>query len=368
MQIFFDHQTFSLLSYGGIPRYYSELVKGINHTPDHTAYLPLVVSNNIHLQEAGIQVRPFFANTKFPKKLATVYKLNKLYTIYKLSRTPFDIFHATYYDPYFLPYLSKRPFVITFLDMIHERFGNQFSELAYNGAITKQKRELAQRADQIIAISESTKNDIVELLDIEPSKINVIYLGSSLQPKTLSSQSVQIEYIPYLLFVGNRSMYKNFSPMLNAIYPLLKQFDIKLLCAGGGAFTKSEISMLQSLQLSDSVKQLPINDKILITLYQNAIAFIFPSLYEGFGIPVLEAFACGCPCIVSDVSSLPEVAGEAAIYIDPTSHDSMFQAVQLIIEDNKLRKTLITRGYNQLSKFSWNRTVSETLSLYQSII
>jgi len=368
MRIFYDHQAFSLLSYGGIPRYYTELTTGINHTPDHNAYLPLLVSNNIHLQEVGVQVRPFFTNTKFPKKIHTIYKLNEIYNIYKICRKPFDIFHATYYDPYFLPYLQKKPFVITFLDMIHEKFGHQFKELAYDGVITEQKRKLAHRADRIIAISESTKKDIVELLNVDPSKIEVIYLGSSLALNPSNSKSEDERIAPYLLFVGNRSMYKNFSGMLKAIHPLLKQFNIELLCAGGGAFSKSEIAIFQSLGVNNIVKQVPINDKILINLYQNAFAFIFPSLYEGFGIPVLESFACGCPCIVSNVSSLPEVAGKAALYIDPTSSESISHGVKSLLESSELRNSLIQRGYEQLASFSWKRTVSETLDLYQKLI
>lgn len=366
MRIFFDHQTFSLLTYGGIPRYYSELITGINQMPSQEAYLPLAFSNNIHLQEAGIPARPFFPNSKFPKKLYALYKLNTLYTINQLKRTSFDVFHATYYDPYFLPYLNKRPFVVTFLDMIHERFGHRFRELAYDGVITEQKRKLAERADRIISISESTKNDIVELLGISPEKIDVIYLGNSLNITAVSNESSE-KPTPYILFVGNRTMYKNFTPTVQAIHMLLNQFGIKLICAGGGPFSKTELELFQSLRISDLVEQVVINDAILANLYKNAIAFIFPSLYEGFGIPVLESFACGCPCIVSNVSSLPEVAGDAALYVTPTSPESIENAVRLILEDSLLRSSLTQRGYEQLAKFSWKRTVSETLSLYERV-
>ncbi|QHW00499.1 glycosyltransferase family 4 protein [Spirosoma endbachense] len=366
MRIFFDHQTFSLLTYGGIPRYYAELIRGINSTPDNSAYLPLLVSNNIHLRETNIAVRPFFANIRIPKKLQSIYYLNRQYTIYKLNQQPYDVFHATYYDPYFLPYLKKRPFVVTFLDMIHEKFGTQFSELAYNGVITEQKRLLANRADRIIAISESTKNDIVELLNIAPSKIDVIYLGSSLSPEPLKPSS-RISEPSFLLFVGNRSMYKNFIFFLKAIHPVLKKYKIKLLCAGGGEFTKAERALIQSLNADLLVEQCSINDQTLPILYQKALAFIFPTLYEGFGIPVLEAFACDCPCVVSNVSSLPEVAGDAALYIDPTMSDSIIYAVERLVNDSNLRETLIQKGRKQLTKFSWQHTVAETLSLYKNI-
>lgn len=365
MKILFDHQTFSLLSYGGIPRYYAELISGINHNTNNVAYLPLLVSNNIHLNEIGMQTIPFFPKIRMPKKLQTIYFLNKLYTLSKLQQKSYDIFHATYYDPYFLPYLKGRPFVVTFLDMIHEKFGSQFSELAYDGNITKQKRIMANRADRIIAISESTKRDIVNLLEVDPAKIDVIYLGSSLLPEPLKLAKLQP---PYLLFVGNRNMYKNFMGLLKAIHPLLKQYKIKLLCAGGGAFTRTEIMFIHSLKADQVVEQRSFSDQTLPSLYQNALAFVFPSLYEGFGIPVLEAFACECPCIVSATSSLPEVAGDAALYINPSSLDSMYHSVMRIIEDSSLRENLIANGRDQLAKFSWQRTVSETINLYNEVI
>ena len=368
MNILFDHQTFSLQNYGGISRYYTELIKGINRIPDNDAYLPLLVSNNVHLHEVGIHVRPFFSETKIPKKLQTIYSLNEFYTICKLRHKRYDVFHATYYDPYFLPYLEGRPFVVTFLDMIHEKFGNQFSELAYNGVITEQKRRLANKAARIIAISESTKRDLVDILSINPNKIDVIYLGSSFSTKRIKSTDHKTGDLPYLLFVGNRSMYKNFKGLLEAIHPVLKGFGIKLLCAGGGAFTKSEKEFIQSLKADQLVEQYSINDQTLPMLYQNALAFIFPSLYEGFGIPVLEAFACECPCIVSNKSSLPEVAGSAALYIDPTSSDSIVSAVEKLLNDSNLRESLIQKGREQLAKFSWQRTVTETLKLYQGIV
>ncbi|GAB4007704.1 glycosyltransferase family 1 protein [Spirosoma migulaei] len=367
MKIIFDHQTFSQQTYGGISRYYAELIAGINCTSNASAHLPIIFSNNIYLKDKGIPARPFFAKAETAKKIKFINYINKLYSINSLKREAFDVFHATYYDPYFLPYLKGRPFVVTFLDMIHEKFGQRFKALAYDGEITRQKRLLANRADRIIAISESTKHDIVELLDINPSKINVIYLGTSVTAKSISINS-PFSHPPYLLFVGNRDTYKNFKGLLEATHPLLKRYQIKLLCAGGGRFTKDETLFIHSLKVDAFVEQCAINDQTLPLLYQKAIAFVFPSLYEGFGIPILEAFACECPCIVSNGSSLSEVAGEAALYIDPTSYDSITFAIEQIIGNSNLRQTLIQKGKERLNIFSWQRTVNKTLNLYQSII
>lgn len=367
MDIVYDHQIFSLQTYGGISRYFSELIHGINNNTPHTAHLSLSYTNNIYAHDLAVSNRSFLRNRNFPRKMSLLYNINKLSSSFDLITKSYDLVHTTYYDPYVLSLLRGRPFVITFLDMIHEKFGSQFTrELAYDGTITKQKRLVANRADCIIAISESTKRDIVDLLDIDPNKISVIYLGNSLV--SLPPDFVNAEAkLPYLLFVGNRSMYKNFTGLLKAIHPLLKQHKIKLLCAGGGTFTKEEREFIQSLNAVKFVSQQSFNDKTLPLLYQNALAFIFPTLYEGFGIPILEAFACDCPCIVSDVSSLPEVAGEAALYIDPTMPDSMTHAIEKLISNSTLRETLIQKGREQLTKFSWQRTITETVDLYQSI-
>ena len=366
MRVLFDYQTFSLQSFGGISRYYTELISGINQTKENEAYLSLLFSDNIHLTERGIGAKKFLPNLKIYKRREIIYRSNKLYTIAQLHKRKFDVFHATYYDPYFIPHLKGHPFTVTFLDMIHERFSSQYAELSDGGLTTKWKQVLANQAQMIIAISESTKRDIIEFLHIDPNKIRVIYLGNSFQ-HTNYRTIVEPFFEPYLLFVGRRERYKNFTGLLEAIYPLLKKFNIKLLCAGGDPFSKSENELIRSYDVSALVEQRSINDKILPLLYQNAVAFVFPTMYEGFGIPVLEAFACNCPCIVSNSSSLPEVAGDAALYIDPLRPESIAHAIEKLLFDSQLRQALIEKGRVRLNHFSWQRMVDDTLELYKDI-
>lgn len=368
MNIFFDHQTFSLQAFGGISRYYAELITGINYTLDNHAYLPLVFTENVHLKEKGLRIKNLLPKTSFYKKEQIIYRSNQAYNITQLHTKPFDVFHATYYDPYFIPHLKGRPFTVTFLDMIHEKFSFQFSGLSDSNLVTKQKQLIADRADRIIAISESTKRDVIELLGIDPAKIDVIYLGNSLKPVVEVDVDQHSEY-PYVLFVGRRERYKNFEGMLQIIHPLLKKHKMKLVCAGGGLFSRYEKELIHKLNVDDFVVYRPIdNDVVLQKMYRQAIAFIFPTMYEGFGIPVLEAFASDCPCIVSNLSSLPEVAGNAALYIDPMRPDSMPDAIEQLLHDNELRQKLIEAGREQLSQFSWQRTVDKTLNLYKSLL
>lgn len=362
MNIFFDYQAFEQ-PYGGISRYFCELITGVNNEAQHHAHLSLLWSNNVHLREYGIPVRSY----PFIKRHRLFNKTNRLYNRLDATVNKYDIYHTTYFNDFLVPYIGSSPCVTTFYDMTYERLSHRVAELSNDKWIIPQKRKIAQRASHLIAISESTKQDMVEFLGVPPEKITVTYLSSpfvqnheSLTDKTTDP--------PYLLYVGKRYEYKNFIPFLKAIAHVLIRHQVVLICAGGGDLTSQEKSIIQELALDKLVKYKEINDTILQDLYKRAISFVFPSLYEGFGIPVLEAFACNCPCVVSNTSSLPEVAGEAAIYMDPTDSGSMAHATEKSILDNDLRNKLIKCGRQQLSRFSWQRTVDDTLDVYKKLI
>lgn len=373
MTVFFDHQAFCIQEYGGLSRYYTELIAGLQQSDDVTPLLPLRYANNRHLQDAGLHNRPFFANQKFRGKQRFLHAINRWNDITHIRTQPFDVFHATYYNPYFLPYLNglnrKVPLVITFLDMIHEKLSHQFPELAQDKAIVKQKRLLADRADRLIAVSESTKRDVVEILNVDPDKIDVIYHGSSfaLSGSSAQREAVQDDKSRYLLFVGRRGGYKNFDGMLRGIAPLLKREKMRLICAGGGPFTSDESSIMQLAGVSGLIRQQSATDVELRQLYGGAFAFIFPSLYEGFGIPILEAMACGCPCILSNQSSLPEIGGNAALYFDTENPDSLATQVYDLMAAIPSRHELIECGYKQVERFLWSAAVNQTTNLYFSV-
>ncbi|MCK8492298.1 glycosyltransferase family 4 protein [Spirosoma sp. RP8] len=364
MKIFFDHQTFSNQLYGGISRYICELVNGINIQSEHTAHLSVLWSNNIHLKEYNIKKYSY----PFSKRHRLLVKSNELFNKIDFKIGNYNIYHATYFSDFLVNSAASVPIpiVTTFYDMNYELLADRFAELAKDSTITLRKKAIAQRSTHIIAISESTKKDLVNILDINPSKISVIHLASSFK---LNTDSILKEARqPYLLYVGNRDGYKNFVPFLQSIAHILKKYKVKLVCAGGGHFNRAEASLLTLLEIKDLVDYATINDKSLQNLYYNATAFIFPSLYEGFGIPVLEAFACDCPCIVSNRSSLPEVAGDAALYIDPEDPESISSAVEKLILDDTLRDNLIEKGRLRLKMFTWEKTVRKTLDLYSDLL
>ena len=255
----------------------------------------------------------------------------------------FDLFHPTYYDPYFLSDLKDKPFVLTVYDLIHERLSGEFPDLQQD--VAEQKILLMEKSEKIIAISKNTKRDLVEIYGIPEEKVAVIYLGCSQLIGTKPPKDKLTAPNRYILFVGHRASYKNFDKLLNAVAPLLESDpELFLVCAGGKPLKPVETKKMVKLGIRGQVLQYQVKDQGLAELYRRALFFVFPSRYEGFGLPILEAFSSRCPVVLSNTSSMPEIAGEAALYFDPESEGSMSEALRRLIEDEPLRKELQSLG------------------------
>lgn len=355
MRVFYDHQAF-LQPYGGVSRYFCELIKSLSYNEkNYEAMLPPFYSDNLYLMNK----RRVILN--FKGKIYLLKKLNKGISKRRLLKNDFDLFHPTYYDPYFLKYLVK-PFVITIHDMIHDLY----PQFVNDDGTSQARRLLAQKAKKIIAVSENTKKDIVAILGIDDKKITVVYPATCMSDKGIEKRVIEE---PYLLYIGERYTYKNFKFFIKAVAGLLCKNKISLLCGGGKPFSKSELDLLNTLNLTDFVKHLPISsDEELASLYRNALAFCYPSLYEGFGIPILEAFACGCPVVLSRRSSFPEVAGAAGVYFEPDDASSIVSALEKVINDRVFRNDIIKIGYQQLGKFSWEKAAKQIFNLYKEVL
>ena len=230
------------------------------------------------------------------------------------------------------------------------------------------KKNVIECATKIIAISDNTKTDIIRFYDIDPQKIEVIPLATSLRINT-PDNTLNLPQ-KYILFVGNRRVYKNFTFFINSISSFLREEkDLFLVCAGGGVLSKNEIRLLEDLRIRRKVLYYPvISDGTLSYLYRKAILFAFPSLYEGFGIPVLEAFSCGCPVAASNCSSLPEVGGDAVNYFDPKNSASIQKVVEDIVHNPSVQDSLRARGYERLKLFSWEKTALNTKKVYDNLL
>lgn len=382
VKILYDHQIFTQ-KYGGISRYFCELLREMGDDPEFSLELGVKFSDNAYLRELPLlPVKPvttfenfcfglnFTGKGRLYQTLEKFDLVNSLYCNKALSEkllkeNRFSIFHPTYYDPYFYKYLNNKPFVLTIYDMIYELYHGQLP----NKEVTiTNKRFLAEKADLIIAISESTKCDIINLYGIQPEKIKVIYLGNSL----INTETDPAVKLPekYVLFVGNRGLYKNFKTFVKAIAPLfLQDKNLFLVCGGGDDFVQEELNFFKELSCENRIiYQAIVADRTLVSLYKNALVFAFPSLYEGFGIPVLEAFSCGCPVILSNVSSLPEIAADAAEYFNPEDELSVRTAVSKVIYDEAKRVEMRKNGFERLKNFSWEKSATETKQVYESLI
>lgn len=369
MKVLFDHQIFSLQIYGGISRYFYELMKNFDGDDELKYELSLRYSNNYYLKRLNIcSYRPFFEKFPLRGKRRILCFLNQKISKKIISEHNYDIFHPTYYNPYFLDCIEKKPFVLTIHDLNYEIFANDFPKREKTSAYIKM---LATKAAKIIAMSENTKKDIVRIYNIDESKIVVIYhAGSNFITTNARNENAKLMFPKkYLLFVGKRERYKNFINFINAVYLLLKNDrNLNVVCAGGGNFNRFEQDFLKSLSLQNRVFQFNVNDEELMILYINARAFVFPSLNEGFGIPILEAFACKCPAIISNASCFPEVANDAAEYFDPLSIESMRRAIANVLTNNDRREELIRKGMERVKEFSWQKTAQRTKEVYQSIV
>lgn len=364
MRVLYDHQIFNLQRRGGISRYHvalANLLSGMDGI-DVSVLAPLHVNHFLaHSAHGGF---PNFCSPRFGKLGRFPFRVNRLATrLAVMARAP-DIFHATYFqaDPFVIERSSR--FVMTVYDMIHEKFPEAF---AAGDPTAAWKHRLAMRADMILCISRQTRDDLLAILPVDPTKVRVTPLG--FDPPAASAAGNSPSARPYLLFVGERTPHKNFGTLVRAYAgePRL-QSEFDLACFGGGALTDDERQLFHRLGGKPGrLLWAEGGDDLLARYYQHAAAFVMPSLYEGFGLPVLEAMARDCPVCCSRAGSLPEVAGDAAVYFDPHDPEEMASAILRAAGDPLLQRELRRKGRERLAEFSWARCAELTLEAYRSL-
>jgi glycosyltransferase involved in cell wall biosynthesis len=389
MKILYDHQMFYRQNYGGVSRYFCELMNQFSLDSEMSFMLALRYVQNDNLEQFS-ELNQFWSKrynflydnhfiSSIQKKIrfnALNFGLNYIInnqgeSVRLLKEQDFDIFHPTYYEPYFLKYLQKKPYVLTVYDMIHELFPKYFKA---SDRTKVWKKQLIEDAGAIIAISENTKQDIIKFTDVDPNRVQVIHLGNPFEyvnepPQINTSLELPAFGKSYLLFVGGRPAYKNFNFFIESMAELLRKNEgLHVVCAGSLPFTNEEKQSFKNMNILHKVHHVKVNDIILKNLYKSARAFVFPSLYEGFGLPVLEAFSCGCPAILNNSSSLPEIGGDGAIYFEQGDSKSIICAVETVLFNEKYREDLIKKGSERLKFFSWNKTAISTKKVYDSLL
>jgi glycosyltransferase involved in cell wall biosynthesis len=365
MKILYNHQSFTQ-KYGGVSRYFVELVNNIALWKNKkvTVKINSFFFKNNYLN--NINQKILFNGFKVPdfKGSARLCSIVNSFVSPILSKhyEP-DIIHETYYNGIIRTKTGVKK-IITVHDMIHELFPDQFAK---KDKTSELKKFAVTKADHIICVSKNTQKDLVDIFNIDIKKTSVIYHGFSLT--TAKINKPQGFRKPYLLYVGNRNGYKNFIRFVKAYAAPKIKNSFNLVMFGGGRLNDQELSLFDKLKIPrDSLQQVNGDDAELAGYYKNASLFIYPSLYEGFGIPPLEAMNYGCPVACSNTGSIPEVVGNAAILFDPYSVDSMRDKIISFLYNDKIKSSLILKGFKQIKNFSWKKCAIETYKVYKNVL
>lgn len=387
MRILFDYQAFEFQNYGGVSRSYVELISHLRDRGcDYT--VGIKESDNLYLREKNLvpKIKPLhyqhkllFEGKKLFKgqRLLTrkvmcwygyendCWQVNKDYCVKLLKKQQFDVFEPTFFDSYFLPYLKDKPFVMTVHDMIPELFPEFFPKDDFQ---IVHKKQLCSLASHIHVPSEKTKDDLLNILSIDPERVSVIPHGRQ-QYKDDTCLLQPIVDFPYLLFVGERNGYKNFSAFLGECSNIVKRFpEIHVLCTGR-VFNEKEKKEIGELGLGEKVVHFFADETVLRNLYHYAVVFVYPSAYEGFGLPILEAFANDCPVMLNNASCFPEVAGDAAIYFDIDKEGDLYEKfVEFYLSGTEVRETLKGKGRLRMEQYSWEKSSELLKNIYESLV
>ncbi len=358
MKILFDSHIFANQKLGGVSRYHVELYNGLIKRGHHPVIAGRFIKNQYLLSSS-------YKNQWFIPDPHAIFNLfNKRITKNNLLRqNSYNIFHPTYPREYLLKYLDpQKPMVFTIHDMIPEIL---FGEEIYSSA----KYKFAKMATKIIAVSNHTKQDIIQIYNLPEDKIEVVHHGASFQKLLVPHPKLQLPG-KYILFVGGRNTYKNFIFLVNALASILKSNkNLYLVCAGSRPFSLEEEQLLDSLQIKyQTLNYVNLADDKLAYVYSKAMVFVFPSSYEGFGIPILEAWACKTPVLLSKSSCFPELAGDAALYYNPGDAQSLSSEILKLITDDNEREALVMKGELKLTQYSWEKAVDQTIEIYKKLL
>ncbi len=373
MRVAIDY-TAAVRQRAGIGRYTRGLVSALAEMDRETAYVLLSAGR-------GAEEGPWPANFSrrilplSDRHLAILWQRVRLPLPVELFTGRVDVFHS---PDFTLPPVWRARTVVTIHDLSFIRHPECFSKPLLEYLLASVPRAV-RRADFLLADSASTRQDLIELLGAAPERVAVVYPGVEAHfgpaEDAARLEACLARYAvrrPYILGVGTLQPRKNFARLIRAYHLLRQRHGIphRLVIAGAKGWLFEEIEeTIRTLRLEEWVQITGfIPDEDLPALYQGADVFAFPSLYEGFGIPVLEALACGTPVVASNTSSLPEAAGEAALLVDPEDVEALAEALWRLLVDSPLRNALRARGFEQVKRFSWAGSAQKVRSIYRHLV
>ena len=371
MRVLFDHQIFSYQTFGGASRYYCEVMNVFARTGEPAFDLAVAESPDEYLARSSYYQGKKLARGGTASFLRT-YARNEL----KLEIVRADA-HARCAARHILRsgHSPQRPRPQARGD------GARHDPGAVPGGVRSERALRAARDEALdrrqAPAVRARRFDHRDLGDDEagrrvvlrdfPDRITVTHLGNNLA-STAGQPAPDGFPAKYVLFVGTRNTYKNFPLFIEGVAPLVRaDAELGVVCIGGGAFNDSERALLERESIGSRVIQRSVGDHELASCYANAAAFVFPSLYEGFGIPIVEAFACGCPALLANASCFPEIAGDAARYFDPQDRESLSSELRTILGDPAVRETMRAKGRARAKELTWEATAEKTLDVYRHV-
>jgi glycosyltransferase involved in cell wall biosynthesis len=362
-KVLYDGMIFHRQEAGGINRYFEKLIDYLPDGVDPAITLSKCPTNNFPKSE---RLQLFVKSFNLPKpfrKVSSAIRATRLESVQKLIAP--DLIHATYYDTLggFEKISNGPPFVVTVHDMTHEKFPHLLDR---HGKHAELKKRAIKRANAIICVSQHTRNDLLELYPECESRTSVIYHATELGD-VVPTDSIPAPIQPYILYVGSRSRYKNFQGLLKAFQMVVDREEDLQLRTVGREFSKKEMKQIEELGLSDHViNEGIVDDARLAELYRKSLCFVYPSLYEGFGLPLLEAMSCETPVLAANNSCIPEVVRDAALLFDPKSKTDLADALTFLLHNPSVRDQLVIEGRMRCKEFSWEKSAKQTFDTYET--
>jgi len=353
--IFLDGKVFGYGRHGGIGRMHYEIAKGVSPQLAVTLFHGLYIDEynwdkSTLVDNVGADWRWTFKGSASAREVLERFWLDRVWNGFSSNRNA--IYHSSYYR---MPTnINNQKLLVSDFDCVHERYPELFSNAS---SVIQMKAKALQKADLIATISESSKKDLIRFHQVSEEKIRVVHLGVSsfFSPGKAFEKS---QSRPYLVYVGSRAAYKNFK-LLHDVFRKGKVRGYDLVVVGGECALATE-----TLPSGGEIRWCSADDYQLRAIYRGAAVFIYPSLYEGFGIPPLEALACGCPVVASDIPVLREVLGDVVEYFDPLSEDALIDAIKQAIK-NKNMKAI--PSIKHIEQYTWERVSASFLKIYKGL-
>ena len=369
LRVVFDDEIFTAQYYGGVSRAFTALSEALAKEPGVTSMLPFPLTANRHLAASPVFRGWALGGGRRIRGLRSLIRpINRRAVVAALARVGADIVHATWYDATLVDRVADIPLVVTVHDMLPELMPDAVVGTAE--APHGDKLTLLSRARRVVAVSAVTAVDLCRLTGLPEDSVRVIHHGVSSRLRWQPSDGRPAD-LPdqFLLLVGQRSGYKNFAGVAPSLAQLLRRnSQLHVVCAGGGPLRAEELGPFARFGVAQRVRQIKADDRRLAACYAHAVAFVFPSLYEGFGMPLLEAMINGCPVICSNRGALPEIGADAAIYFDPAEPDQLVELVEKLCRDRPRAAALAARGLTRAADFSWRRAAAAHAALYRELL